>query len=484
MAEGSKNTSITKIWIINTEYLIVYIRIYIFEHGNSMLKKLLIPFQFGLRSALLDIVLVGNSFIWYYVVLILLLQDIVTNINPSFNQSVLIWGLHFGGLIVSAVAGTFVSKKIQQRQLIILWMILGIISSLAVVIVNSSSLEQISLISLFLGISLGFGMPTCIGRYANSVSVESRGRVSGITIFPSGIGIVAISISGIAGLLILGIFLAIVRLSGLIIFLSARTPSTSLTAKKSTPSYKKIVGQRSFILYFVPWLMFSLLNYLIAPPTGINTSGAENLSLIQTGFIGIFALLGGFFIDSVGRKRIAVIGFILLGLGTAVLGIFSPNPSFPILFLNAILDGTAWGLLFVLFILTLWGDLSYNESSDKYYAIGVTPFFISKFLDLTIGRAFIVPYFNNQAASTSTLFSFGALFLFLAVLPLIYAPETLPEKAIKDRDLKSYIVKAQKAAMKEEKKNSKEKSPQKNEDESEEKNEAYDEAQKLAEKYY
>jgi Sec-independent protein translocase protein TatA len=365
-------------------------------------------------------------------------------------------------------------------------MAVGTISSLAVVMVNPLSIEQVSMIGLFLGISLGFGMPTSIGRFANSIPVESRGRVSGITLFASGIGIVVLSISGISGILMLGIVLVTLRLAGLVIFLSAKASSTPLTAKKSISSYRKIVGQRSFILYFIPWVMFSLLNYLVAPATGtsITPPGAENSSLVQMGFIGLFALLGGFFIDSVGRKRIAVIGFILLGLGTAVLGIFSPNPSLPILFLNAILDGTAWGLLFVLFILTLWGDLGYSESSEKYYALGVMPFFVSKFLDLTINTFYITPFFNSKASSTSALFSFGAFFLFLAVLPLIYAPETLPEKAIKDRDLKSYVEKARKVAMNDEKKNSKEKTQQKTEDESEEKNEAFEEARKLAEKYY
>jgi hypothetical protein len=31
----------------------------------------------------------------------------------------------------------------------------------------------------------------------------------------------------------------------------------------------------------------------------------------------------------------------------------------------------------------------------------------------------------------------------LAVLPLMYAPETLPEKNIRDRELKIYVEKAQ-----------------------------------------
>ena len=50
-----------------------------------------------------------------------------------------------------------------------------------------------------------------------------------------------------------------------------------------------------------------------------------------------------------------------------------------------------------------------------------------------------------------TIFSFASVFLFLAVLPLIYAPETLPEKIMKDRDLKSYIENAKKKAEKRQK---------------------------------
>jgi hypothetical protein len=37
----------------------------------------------------------------------------------------------------------------------------------------------------------------------------------------------------------------------------------------------------------------------------------------------------------------------------------------------------------------------------------------------------------------------------MAVLPLFMAPETLPEKVMKDRDLKSYIEKAKKKVQRE-----------------------------------
>jgi len=72
--------------------------------------------------------------------------------------------------------------------------------------------------------------------------------------------------------------------------------------------------------------------------------------------------------------------------------------------------------------------------------------------------------------------------MFIAVLPIIYAPETLTEKNIKDRELKNYIEKAQKLVAKETKlKKDKNKNNEKEEKESSKEN---DEARKLAEKYY
>jgi MFS family permease len=444
-----------------------------------MLKRLLTPFNFGLRSVLADALLVGNTFVWYYVALILLLQGVVPS-NPSFELSLLIWGLHFGGLIISAIAGTFVSKKIEQRKLIILWVALGALSSLVAGLINHSDNLQVGLVGLLLGVSLGLGMPACISRYSDAIPSENRGRISGITLFASGIAIAVFSIIGINEILILGIILGLWRIFGLFVYLLPFKGSSRIkAANKSTIKYKKIFSQRPFIFYFIPWVMFSVINYLVAPASSAGGEANQGYySLVQTGFMGLSALIGGFFIDSMGRKRIAVAGFILLGIGTAILGINSIEPI--ALYLNAIIDGIAWGFLLVLFILTIWGDLSYGTSTDKYYAIGVLPFFTSKLLDLTIGSQ-ITSFFGGSPA----LFSFGAFFLFVAVLPLIYAPETLPEKALKDRDLKSYIEKAQKEAQKDGTKNQNnaKKAEEKSKDESPE-DEKYAEACKLAEKYY
>jgi MFS family permease len=190
--------------------------------------------------------------------------------------------------------------------------------------------------------------------------------------------------------------------------------------------------------------MFSLITNLTTPMQSeiIGKSTVELLIIVENILIGIFAVVGGFFSDAVGRKRVAIVGFVLLGLGYSVLGIY-PNPEeLFVWYFYIAADGIAWGMLFTVFVVTIWGDLSQTQPSDKHYAIGVLPFFISKFLQLTIGRNLA------DAIPSTAIFSFTALFLFLAVLPLVYAPETLPEKTMRDRELKIYIEKAEKIKQK------------------------------------
>ena len=134
-------------------------------------------------------------------------------------------------------------------------------------------------------------------------------------------------------------------------------------------------------------------------------------------------------------------------------------------------------------MVTIWGDLSHGVPSDKFYALGVSPFFISKMLQLTIDSQIVA------AIPISAIFSFTALFLFLAVLPLIYAPETLSEKIMRARELKNYIAKAQKEAAKAQNNEEGENKQCENKDEEElvefKVNQEDDEkARQLAEKYY
>jgi hypothetical protein len=111
-----------------------------------------------------------------------------------------------------------------------------------------------------------------------------------------------------------------------------------------------------------------------------------------------------------------------------------------------VVDSAAWGIFYLTFVLVLWGDLSKLESGEKYYALGSIPFFISYIIP------YLLPRINLQDFPLYLVFSAAAFFLFLAILPLIFAPETLPEKKMELRRLRSFAEEAQKAKEKYERK--------------------------------
>ena len=63
----------------------------------------------------------------------------------------------------------------------------------------------------------------------------------------------------------------------------------------------------------------------------------------------------------------AIIGFVVLGVGYAVLSLFSNVQTFWYLYI--VVDGIAWGIFVVLFFLVLWGDLAGNMLKEKYLYI-------------------------------------------------------------------------------------------------------------------
>jgi len=106
-------------------------------------------------------------------------------------------------------------------------------------------------------------------------------------------------------------------------------------------------------------------------------------------------------------------------------------------YLYTAFDGIAWGMFASVFFMTLWGDLAGKYEKEKYYLVGGLPYILASFLSVLVK-----PYV--EIIPLGTAFSLASFFLFLAVLPLMYAPETLPEKEIKERELKKYIEKAKK----------------------------------------
>jgi len=388
--------------------------------------------KFGItaRSALANIILISNVFIWYSFAFGIL--------RGLINETAsIMWIVHFGGAIFSAIAGAILIDKIHRRTIFLVsWMAFGIISSLVLVNVNSTSTLDVLAISFLFGVSFGFGLPASMGYLADCTVVENRAKLGGLILFVNGLGAILLGITAVDDIILQALTLAIWRGFGFILFLITK-PTEENAEKRRSVSFASILSQRSFLLYLIPWIMFSLVNYLSEPVFNILDPDLVRLLMtIESALIGVFAIVGGYLSDIVGRKRITITGFIMLGLGYAILGIYPEN--LLSWYFYTLVDGLAWGIFSVIFIITVWGDLSYGGSSDKYYALGGLPYFVSNFLRLMIGSHIV------ETVSAYAIFSLTAFFLFLAVLPLMYAPETLPEKKIRERELKKYIEKAKK----------------------------------------
>jgi len=213
--------------------------------------------------------------------------------------------------------------------------------------------------------------------------------------------------------------------------------------------YSHILTDKRFLSYFVPWCTFCFIDALEAPLLGyflVGTFGRnfrDSVLFIETATAAFSVIIVGFIIDLYGRKEALIYGFVTLGVAYAIVGVF-PYAALSWYFYS-IIFGIASGFFAVIFIFAIWGDLSLKGLREKYYAIGSLPYFFGVFIS-----KLSMPYLEVLPVSAS--FSLAGFFLFLAIIPLLYAPETLPEKVIKRRELKKYIEKAKKIREKYEKK--------------------------------
>ena len=115
----------------------------------------------------------------------------------------------------------------------------------------------------------------------------------------------------------------------------------------------------------------------------------RTVALFENIFIAIFSLVAGFLADSIGRKRLAVLGFAMLGVGYAAVSFSQSTYGW---YVYTVADGFAWGIFNVLFLFTLWGDLAQEQHAEKFYVIGSLPYLSSNFM-----RLLFEPFVSNVA---------------------------------------------------------------------------------------
>lgn len=383
------------------------------------------------------LVLVSNSLIWY-ILTYMLFSNAINNLQMSADQTLIFFAAYYLGIAFSAVVGSLVFPRARETALLS-WMLAGVVMTALLTTIASNSMAINVLISLFLGVSIGAGLPSSLAYFADATVTENRGTYGGITWSVVGFGtlVLALLLNSLNTVLA---FAALVlwRTLGLVAFFFSK--GERKTQVRKARDFRSILARREMLLYFIPWIMFSLVNFIEAPMLQ-NLLGDFFIFvvLIEFALSGLFALVGGLLADFVGRKRVVITGFVVLGIEYAVLSLFSGMAVS--WYLYTVFDSVAWGMFAAVFFMTLWGDLAEESAKEKYYVLGGLPYLLAGFLSVVVK-----PYAGTIQMVTA--FSFASFFLFLAVLPLIYAPETLPEKRIKERELREYVEKAKKAKEK------------------------------------
>ncbi len=413
-----------------------------------MLRKFLGENSIGMKGFLVITILFLSVFGWYYMARSMI-DSILSGIDISHTQNLAILATFYVSIIGSAILGTFLSNKVGRLKFLYTWTVLGVVTSFLPALLTNVTLLYVWSMSLLLGASFGLGMPSCLAYFAECTVVENRGRIGGITFLIASISVPLLAIPfSTFDLATISVIFALLRGMGLIVFFlkPKKQPSSQIT---TSVSFVSILRDKTFLLYFVAWFMFPLVDkfesVLVVPfLTGWMPNLIDIMGVVEPLVAGLSILIAGLLCDWIGRKKIVLVGFVALGVAYAIIGL--AQYSVFSWYLYFIVDGVAWGIFSLIFILILWGDLAQSGSSEKYYTLGSIPFFLSSVIPLLLTQSFV------EQIPLSAAFSLASFFLFVAVMPLMFAPETLPEKKMELRRLRKFADEAKKTKEKYEKK--------------------------------
>jgi len=388
------------------------------------------------RDLLIVFTLLFNTFTWLFMTS-MIMND--RTLNP--NAATTLQAIFYFAVIGSAISGSLLSEKIRRLDILYVWMGLGIFSSFLLTFFYIMEIPYIWIVFLLLGISFGIGMPSSLAYLADYTSVDNRGRISSLIFFGVNLGALPLAILFTEfNLLTNSIILTIWRGLGLLTFVLLKPQETKSVETNSTVTFFSIINNKSMVLYLLPWIMFTMIDSLEKLLLK-NFVGPDLYSItltVEPVIASLFILIGGFLADRIGRKRVVTGGFVALGLAYAIVGL---SPTTLAWYVYIAIDGVSGGVLSIIFILVLWGDLSEPGVREKYYAIGNVPLLMKNIIPV------ILLTFLMKVEVTAA-FSMASFFLFLAVPALMYAPETLPQKKIELRQLKGYIEQAKKVSEK------------------------------------
>ena len=393
------------------------------------------------RKSWATVLLLSNLISWGYLVTALINQ-IYSGFGATYERTLGTMALYYLANFISALLSSSVAAEVRRsRKVLGCTVFAGGVLLLPTIFYEALTIELMALISFLSGVSLGSVLPSCLAFFSENTRIDERGRTAAVILFITYVlyFCLAVTIQLLSTRHALALC-ALWRFLGLVPILYL--PNRILNETRVQPSCKSILSDKTFIVYIVPWIVFLLVD-ATAQPLIMYSDLGEGLYYVmaQTEMLvgGVFTLLGGLLLDFIGRKKMIIWAFAVMGVGYALLS-FSYRMPYVWVFYS-VLDGSAWSTLTLVFTIVLWGDLSKAKGSEKYYALGLSPIFMAG-----VFRVLLEPLTRNL--SLENAFSFASFFLFLAVLPLAYAEESLPESVMRLREIEKYIRKVREAGRK------------------------------------
>jgi MFS family permease len=142
-----------------------------------------------------------------------------------------------------------------------------------------------------------------------------------------------------------------------------------------------------------------------------------------------FGLIAVVLADHFGRRQPIIILLVMLGVSFGLLNFYLTPLTMLVYYITY---GIAWGFLFKLY-LAVPGDLSYIGSREEFYALGTM---MPLIIYMGLGA---VPQFLTTSVSGSFLSPFLSMILFISVIPVFRAAETLSENTVRKGNLDRHV---------------------------------------------
>ena len=336
---------------------------------------------------------------------------------------------------VSSFFFGYLADRTERRSLLIWVSTIGA-SLLTLSFVWLNRIGETFLYSSLLGIAAGVCPPAWGALFAEHISPEDRGRIMGISIGfsmpvaqlfwlagPSGIGGAKTKLAVLSSLCLLTLLTILLR------------PREE--AQAATPKGRRGPGAKQLLCYSVSMFLFywvaGVLLSVVFPTIQDHVSREIFFLICAVPFL-IGAVIGGTFLDAMGRNFPTIVGLAITGVSLAVFGVLGLRLGLACIFTLAIGYSLVTILSFV-----VWADLAPAGSRGVYYGAGSGLMTLA----MVVGLFSTGTLFGSISASRIQGYMlYSSVALFLCIPPLILADEVLPRELIEKRRFQQYLEQA------------------------------------------